>query len=404
MQFTLFENPAAIAVIETEALSGPSPIEYHRTVPGYRQTPLYELPRIAERLGVKRVLLKDESSRLGLPAFKMLGASWATAFAVRQQWLPEAEGVLSPGQLGEALTDRESKRLVAATDGNHGRGVARMAKLMGIGCLIFVPEGLAASRIEAIESEGAEVRIVEGSYDDAIRRSAEEADDDSIVVSDTSWDGYQDIPRQVTNGYSTMFNEVDEAVMAAGIGEPTLVALQAGVGSFAAAGLLHYRSGAERVRPRTAVVEPITANCLQRSAEAGELTEAPPPHTSTMAGLNCGLPSQLTWPIVQSTADVFVGIEDEAAFEAMRLLADSGIVSGESGAAGLGGILAVAESGSAEQKAALGLAADAVVLLINTEGATDPVNYQLVVGLTPEQVEAEAQARREASGVISHTD
>lgn len=402
MRFTLFENPAAVPAIEAEPVPGPAPIEYHRTVPGYAPTALYELPRVAERLGVARVLLKDESSRLGLPAFKMLGASWAVAYAVRRQWLPDVEGVLSPAELGERLRDRGSKRLVAATDGNHGRGVARMAKLMGIGCLIFVPEGLAASRIEAIESEGAEVRVVAGSYDDAIRRSAQEAGENSIVVSDTSWEGYRDIPQQVTHGYSTMFAEVDDALRDAGVEAPTVLALQAGVGSFAAAGLLHYRSGDHGSRPRTVIVEPIDADCLLRSARAGELTEAPPPHTSTMAGLNCGLPSQLTWPIVQRTADVFIGIEDDAAYEAMRLLAASGVVSGESGAAGLGGLLAVAEHGSAEQRAALGLMPDAVVLLVNTEGATDPVNYERVVGIPPEQVEAEAPERRAAAGAIRH--
>ena len=212
MQFDLFENPSAVPGIDVEPLPRPAPIEYHRTVPGYARTPLYELPRLAERLGVARVLVKDESSRLGLPAFKMLGASWAVAYAVRTNWLPDAEGVLSPAELGERLQDRAAKRLIAATDGNHGRGVARMAKLMGVGCLIFVPEGLAESRIRAIESEGAEVRIVAGSYDDAIRRSAEEADAQSLVVSDTSWEGYRDIPKQVTNGYSTMFAEVDDAL------------------------------------------------------------------------------------------------------------------------------------------------------------------------------------------------
>ena len=402
MQFDLFENPSAVPGIDVEPLPRPAPIEYHRTVPGYARTPLYELPRLAERLGVARVLVKDESSRLGLPAFKMLGASWAVAYAVRTNWLPDAEGVLSPAELGERLQDRAAKRLIAATDGNHGRGVARMAKLMGVGCLIFVPEGLAESRIRAIESEGAEVRIVAGSYDDAIRRSAEEADAQSLVVSDTSWEGYRDIPKQVTNGYSTMFAEVDDALSEAGMGGPALVAFQAGVGAFAAAGLQHYRASGRPTHPRTAIVEPLTANCLFRSAEAGVLTEAPPPHPSTMAGLNCGLPSQLTWPVIRQTADVFIGIDDESAYEAMRALAESGIVAGESGAAALGGLLAVADGGSPEQRAAVGLAPGATLLLINTEGATDPVNYARVVGAPPEQIETEAPARRASAGVLRH--
>lgn len=388
MQFELFANPAAVSKIDVDPLPVPAPIEYHRTIPGYTPTPLYEVPSLAKRLGVSRVFVKDESSRLGLPAFKMLGASWAVAYAVRTQWLPEVEGVLSPAELGALLTNREAKRLIAATDGNHGRGVARMAKFLGVGCLIFVPEGLAMSRIEAIESEGAEVRVVAGSYDDAILRSAEEADENSLVVSDTSWEGYRDIPQQVTNGYSTMFAEIDQALAEAGVSAPTLIAFQAGVGAFAAAGLQHFRSTTNLATPRTAIVEPLSADCLFRSAQAGSLTESPPPHPSTMAGLNCGLPSQLAWPVVQLTTDSFIGIDDESAYEAMRAYAESGIVSGESGAASLGGLLAVAASGSDADRAALGLDADAVVLLINTEGATDPVNYERVVGLTPEQVKS----------------
>jgi len=153
---------------------------------------------------------------------------------------------------------------------------------------------------------------------------------------------------------------------------------------------------------RTAIVEPRTANCLFRSAEAGRITEAPPPHPSTMAGLNCGLPSPLTWPDIHHAADVFIGIDDEATYEAMRELASAGIVAGESGAAALGGLLAVARGGSASQRSAAGLSGDAIVLIVNTEGATDPVNYRSVVGADPEQIRAEAERRRSASAVVEH--
>lgn len=399
MQYGLYLNPRSMPSIGAPPSPEVQPIDYHRTVPGYSSTPLLELPTVAGRLGVKRVLLKDESTRMGLPSFKMLGASWATAYAVREAWLGGLEGVLSPAQLSELIPDRATKRLVAATDGNHGRGVARMARFLGVGCLIFVPSGTASSRITAIESEGAEVQVVSGSYDDAIRRSAEEADAKTVVVSDTSWDGYQDIPEQVTRGYSTMFTEIDEALDPTG-SVPTLVVMQAGVGSFAAAGLLHYRTQAGHNCPATLIVEPRSANCLYLSARAGEVTEAPPPHESTMAGLNCGLPSRLVWPIIDETADAFVWIEDEAAHEAMRLLAVCGIAAGESGAAGLGGLLTLAEatSGDADR---VGLNAEAVVLVVNTEGATDPVNYKNQVGVTADQVIAEAGSRRQQSGVVT---
>ena len=397
MHYDLFTNPRAVPAIEARPASGPAPIEYHRMMPGYRQTPLLDAPLIAKRLGVSRVLVKDESTRLGLPSFKMLGASWATAFAVRQQWLGGVEEILSPEQLRERIPNRGGKGLAAATDGNHGRGVARMAKLLGVSCTIFVPKGTADSRIADIEGEGAEVRVVDGSYDDAIRVSAEEADENTIVVSDTSWEGYVAIPTEVSRGYSTLFREVDSSLP---LGRPTVVAFQAGVGSFAAAGLEHYRSGESGDRPLTVIVEPRSANCLLASARAGQLTEAPPPHDSTMAGLNCGLPSQLAWPVIDRTVDVFVGIDDEASDEAMRVYAESGIVAGESGAASLGGLLAVAESGDEDQRALAGLTADAVVLLINTEWATDPVNYEKVVGTSPDTVQDEADERRRASGVI----
>lgn len=397
MQYDLFTNPRAVSAIETRPASGPAPIDYHRMMPGYRQTPLLDAPLIATRLGVSRVLVKDESTRLGLPSFKMLGASWATAFAVRQQWLGGVEEILSPEQLRERIPNRSEKRLAAATDGNHGRGVARMAKLLDVSCTIFVPKGTADSRIADIEGEGAEVRVVDGSYDDAIRVSAEEADESTIVVSDTSWEGYVAIPTEVSRGYSTLFREVDSSLP---LGRPTVVAFQAGVGSFAAAGLEHYRSDESGDQPLTVIVEPRSANCLLASARAGQLTEAPPPHDSTMAGLNCGLPSQLAWPVIDRTVDVFVGIDDEASDEAMRVYAESGIVAGESGAASLGGLLAVAESGDEDQRALAGLTADAVVLLINTEWATDPVNYQKVVGTSPDTVQGEADERRRASGVI----
>lgn len=397
MHYDLFLNPRAVPAIDGSTEQGPLPIEYHRLMPGYQRTPLLDAPRIAERLGVARVFIKDESTRLGLPSFKMLGASWATAFAVRRQWLGGEDAILSPEEIAERIPNRAEKRLAAATDGNHGRGVARMAKLLGVSCTIFVPRGTAQSRITDIEGEGAEVRVVDGSYDDAIRVSADEADDNTIVVSDTSWEGYVDIPTQVSRGYSTLFREVDEALGSVSA-SPTLVAFQAGVGSFAAAGLEHYRSGDVTDAPRTAIVEPRSANCLLASARAGELTEAPPPHDSTMAGLNCGLPSQLAWPVIDRTTDVFIGIDDESSDEAMRVLAESGIVAGESGAASLGGLIAVA-AGDESERARAGLTPDAVVLLINTEWATDPVNYEKVVGVAPHIVQEQADARRGAAGV-----
>lgn len=400
MTHQLLLNPRSQDVLPAQSGTEERPIDFHRSLPEYQATPLLSLPVVAKRLGVARVYVKDESWRLGLPSFKMLGASWATAFAIREAWVEPGVPVSSLDDLRRAVKNPRSKRLVAATDGNHGRGVARMAKYLGMRCLIFVPKGLARARIKGIKSEGAKVKVVRGSYDDAIARSAQEANENTLVVSDTSWEGYQDIPRQVTVGYSTLFTEVDDALRAEGLLDPDVVVLQAGVGSFAAAGMVHYRSGGRGHTARTIVAEPLSANCLFRSAQAGKLTEAPPPHPSTMAGLNCGLPSQLTWPVLDSSVDVFCGISDEATFEAMRVLAENGVVAGESGAAGLGALLSVADAHDPQQREALGLHSTATVLIVNTEGATDPVNYKRVVGVKPEVVAATRQARRDEKNVV----
>ncbi len=375
---------------------GPDPFTFHAGMPGYSATPLLDCPQLAAELGVARLLVKDESSRLGLPSFKMLGASFATARAIQREWLG-GTAELSIDALATAMTSMPGRGLAAATDGNHGRGVARMAALLGLTCAIFVPAGTAASRIADIESEGATVEVVPGSYDDAIARSASAAGPNTLVISDTSWEGYTATPADVIVGYSTMFREIDVALAESGYPAPDLVSLQAGVGSFAAAGLQHYRPTADVRTPRTVIAEPTAADCLLRSAEAAELTGAPGPHTSAMAGLNCGLPSLLAWPVVYAATDVYVSIDDEFAYRAMRALAENGVVAGESGAAGLGALFAVA--GSAD-RTTVGLTPEATVLVINTEGATDPVNYLAQVGEAAAAVADDAVERRARCGVV----
>ena len=393
MPFQIFLNPAAQVAVPAAGFSDESrtPSRLHASLPGYAATALHSCPSIAERLGVGTVLVKDESQRLGLPSFKILGASWAVLTTVLDAWAKHEVDVLSLRAVADAI-DTNGRGLVAATDGNHGRGVARMAALLGLEAHILVPAGTAPSRIAAIESEGAAVTVVDGTYDDAIASSAALADDDHLVISDTSWEGYDGAPRRVVEGYSTLFFEIDDQIEAWHGPTPDVVALQAGVGAFAAAGLRHYRNGGSR-EPRMVVVEPTSADCLMASAKARDITAVPGPHTSTMAGLNCGLPSELVWPIVQGGSDVFVAIDDSHAETAMKALAAEGIVSGESGAAGLGGLLAIAEEGAEEDRGAAGLAPGACVLVVNTEGATDPENYLAVVGATADDV----LARRDAA-------
>ena len=381
MSHRVFVNPAAAPAVPVVGFAPEDrrPAGTHTSLPGYAPTPLHDCPRLAARLGVGRVLVKDESERLGLPSFKILGASWAVLTTVARAWAPGHKGTPTVDAVRAAIGGTAGRGLVAATDGNHGRGVARMASLLGLDAVILVPAGTAPARINAIAAEGAQVRVVDGSYDDAITASAELADADHLVISDTSWEGYEAPPRAVVEGYSTLFYEIDDALAARDLPQPDVVAVQAGVGAFAAAALRHYRTDGEHA-PRTVVVEPSNANCLMASAAAGALTEVPGPHTSTMAGLNCGLPSTLVWPIIEAGTDAFVAIDDQHAYDAMRALALEGIEAGESGAAGLGGLLAIVDAGTDDERRQVGLTAHAVVLVVNTEGATDPVNYRTVIG------------------------
>ncbi|MGO1973095.1 MAG: diaminopropionate ammonia-lyase [Propionibacteriaceae bacterium] len=353
------------------------PREFHAKLPDYQPSRLVAAPELAKGLGVAEVWIKDESARMGLPSFKVLGASWATYRA-----LEERAGGFDPWQsvaeLAEQVRERtEVRRLAAATDGNHGRAVARMATWLGMASDIFVPEGTVSARITAIEGEGALVTVVPGSYEAAVERSAEEADDDCLVISDTSWEGYRDVPSWVIDGYSTIFTEAAEQFGAAGSGGADVVAVQIGVGALAAAVVRHHR-GADA--PATAIlgVEPTSAACALASIRAGEVSKVPGPHDSIMAGLNCDSPSIVAWPDVSRGIDAFIAVEDDAAKEAMRDLATAGVVSGETGAAGLAGLTAARSV--PEVTAALGLSEQSRVLLISTEGATDPEAYESIVG------------------------
>ncbi len=246
-----------------------------------------------------------------------------------------------------------------------------MARLLGWDAHILVPQGTAAARIEGITSEGATAEVVDGSYEDAVARSATYADERTLVISDTAWEGYRDVPGWVIDGYATVFAEVDEQVAEAGLAPPTHAVVPVGVGSLAAAA-----AAAHAPRSTTLVsVEPTSAACVMASVAAGTSVEVPGPHTSSMAGLNCGLPSPLALPVVRDTFRGLVAIDDAWAEEAMRVLAGLGLAVGESAAAALGGLLCLRP----EEAAALGLDASASVLLVLTEGVTDPVNYERVL-------------------------
>jgi diaminopropionate ammonia-lyase len=354
-----------------------APLPFHSSMPGYAPTPLRSAPGIAARLGVAEVLVKDESERFELPSFKILGASWAVHRAIVDRLGASLDDVRSFGDLAEAARALQPFALSAATDGNHGRAVARMAALLGFDAHIFVPSEMAQARIEAIEGEGAEVTVVDGGYGESVRRSAELAGERCLVISDTSWPGYEDVPRWVIEGYSTIFLEVEDSLAQGRSERPDIVAVQIGVGALAAAAVAHFW-GAAGERPRLVGVEPTTAACVLRSVEAGEIVSLDEAQASMMAGLNCETPSLVAWPLVSRGIDAYVSVDDARLPEAMTLLAAEGVVAGETGAAGLAGMLRLADDGV--PSGAPVLDDDTRVLLICTEGATDPENYARLTG------------------------
>lgn len=324
---------------------------FHRTLDGYAPTPLWELPSLAAELGVGRVFAKDESSRLGLPAFKALGASWAVHRALADH-----------GNEGQVT-------VVTATDGNHGRAVARFSRQWGHRARIVVPTGVHPVAVQAIRDEGAEVIEVDGSYDDAVAAAARLADaPDAILVQDTAWEGYEDIPQSIVDGYATLFAEIDEQAVGLGLDEPDLVIVPVGVGSLLQAALAHYRRPEASGRTAVVSVEPAAAACVPPSLQAGRPVSVPTGVT-IMAGLNCGTPSSLAWPLIAAGLDAAVVVTDDEAASAADHLRIEGIPAGPCGGAGLAGLRgALTGSGNSQRRAHLRIDVRSTVVLIVTEG------------------------------------
>jgi diaminopropionate ammonia-lyase len=338
---------------------------------GYAVTPLRDLTELARKAGLGAIRLKDEATRFGLGSFKALGGAYAVAHVVSGERARRGGGA-----------DASSITVTCATDGNHGRAVAWGAQRSGCACVIFVHQGVSQGRVEAIARYGAEVRRVPGTYDDAVREASRQAAAHGwIVVSDTSWDGYTEVPRLVMQGYRLM---ADEAADQWDGPPPTHVFIQGGVGGVAAAVAVQMRARFPSL-PALIVVEPDRAACLLKSAELGEATAIPGNLDTLMAGLACGEPSLIAWQELAHAATAFMAIPDEAAIACMRLLADQSMVSGESGVAGLAGCLLAAADPAA--RATLGLDATTRVLVFSTEGATDPALYEQLVGRPPSAVD-----------------
>jgi diaminopropionate ammonia-lyase len=358
-----------------------------RTWPGYRPTPLLELEQLARDLGLARLWYKDEAHRFHLESFKALGGAYAVLRVLQDEIRRRGgDGDLSSQALrrGDHAALAASLTVTSATDGNHGRSVAWGAEMFGCPCVIYIHEGVSQGREAAIARFGAEVRRVPGSYDDSVRQAALDAQANGWhVVSDTSYEGYDAVPRQVMQGYTVMAAEAAAALPADTV--PSHLFIQGGVGGLAAAVTAHFWQRWGGGRPRVVVVEPVRADCLYQSAMAGRPAHATGDLETVMAGLSCGEISTIVWPILAEGAAAFMTIPDEAAIEAMRRLAeDEAVVGGESGVAGLAGLIAAAgDPASAE---ALGLDANARVLLVGSEGATDPELYRKLVGRAPEDV------------------
>ena len=341
--------------------------------PGYAPTPLRDLPILAMQAGVASVQVKDESGRFGLGSFKALGGAYAVLGVMQSELARQSIAkAASAAELVAGAYAGAGITVTCAADGNHGRSVAWGAQRFGANCVIFVHPGVSQGRRNAIASFGAEVQEAPGTYDDSVRAAAAAAAEHGWhVVSDTSWPGYTEIPREVMQGYRLMAAEALESWSGP---PPTHAFVQAGVGGMAAAASIQLR--VLQPTPALVVVEPHDAACLMASAEAGTITAAGSLDT-VMAGLACAEPSLIAWQELERAAAAFLSIPDGAAVNAMRVLAGCGVVSGESGAAGLAGLLRAAADPQA--RAALGLDRSSRILLFSTEGATDPELYARLV-------------------------
>ncbi|WP_232660991.1 pyridoxal-phosphate dependent enzyme [Pseudonocardia sp. TRM90224] len=329
---------------------------FHRSMPDYDVTPLVEMPAVARSARVGKVLVKDESQRLGLPAFKMLGASWAIARLVARQ-----AGVPAPSTFAELkeLAAGSPLQLLAATAGNHGRAVARVAGLLGVEAKVWIPAASPAELADAVAGEGAEVTVIDDDYDEALRLAAKavELHPSAALLQDTAWDGYEDVPGWVVEGYSTLFAELSELTEPADV-----LVVPAGVGSLLQAAVAY------RAPSTTALaVESASAACLLASLRAGQPRRIST-GTTVMAGLNAGTVSTIAWPVLRDGVTAAVAVDDAAALAAARVLDGGGVPAGPCGGGSMAGFLAAAEL--PELRAALRLDESSTVVVLSTDGRT----------------------------------
>lgn len=363
---------------------------FHRSFPQYSVTPLAQLRGMADFLGLKHLFVKDESYRFGLNAFKVLGGSFAMARYIAEQLGKDVSQVdyhyLTSAKLREEFGQAT---FFTATDGNHGRGVAWAANKLGQKSVVLMPKGSVKSRFDNIAKEGADVTIEDVNYDECVRRANALAEqiEHGVMVQDTAWDGYEKIPAWIMQGYGTMASEAAEQLKAAGVERPTHIFIQAGVGSLAGAVQGYFSNLFPDCEPTVVVMEAQAADCLYQGAKAadGDFRIVEGDLQTIMAGLACGEPNTISWDILKNHSAFFVSCPDWVSAKGMRMLSapikgDPQVISGESGAVGMGLIAALMTDPTDEElKNAIRLDENSSVLMFSTEGDTDPENYRKVV-------------------------
>lgn len=357
-----FVNPRATTWAPATPIA--SARAFHRTMNGYQPTPLVELPQLATELNAGRVFLKDESQRLGLPAFKILGASWAVANGLAEKFGIPVQDV-SLDKLRAAIGAHEVT-LVTATDGNHGRAVSHLARMLGIRARVYTPKGVSDAAIAGIRSEGAELIESDSIYDDVVLAASASVvgHDNELLIQDTSWPGYEAVPRWIVEGYTTLFSEIDEQLAAISVA-PDVVVIPTGVGSLIQSAIEYYR-GTSAHRPAILCVEPVTAACVLESLHAGALRSVDTSAGTIMTGLCTGSVSELAWPSLHAGLDAAVAVTDDDARRAVADLETLGVDSGPCGASTLAGT----RKFFADQQTPveLSLPESPVVVLLGTEG------------------------------------
>ena len=357
---------------------------YHESFPQYRETALEALPRTAAHFGVKNIYVKNENTRFGLGAFKVLGGSYAIGAVIAEKL-----GVPPEEMTYDLLTAPETKQrtgpltFITATDGNHGRGVAWTAKTLGYDAYVYMPKGTAKERLDNILATGAHAEITDMIYDDVVRFARRRAEEKGwILVQDTAWPGYTAVPEKIVQGYLTVTSEAKEQL---GDTVPTHIFVQAGVGSLAATVAGYYAQVYRESHPFITVVEPDNAACIFKTALANDGQRHAVTEMNTIqAGLACGEVSLTAWEVLRQCADGFMTIPDSAAATGMRILAapmagDGAIEAGESGASAFGAAVELLRPENERFRRLAGLNEHSVILVINTEGATDRENYRRIV-------------------------